>query len=127
MVYDMVSPDANIILGSVVDKTMGNEICVTIIATGLEPQVAPQAVITPAVVQPAVAPVVMTKMEAAYTPPIHEPNPSAENIFTAQAPLDMHQAEHKAAIEESFDMDDLDTPTFMRKRAADQSAKPLDE
>ncbi|NDD55260.1 cell division protein FtsZ, partial [bacterium] len=36
MVYDMVSPEANIIMGSVIDKTLGNEICVTIIATGLD-------------------------------------------------------------------------------------------
>lgn len=125
MVYEMVSPDANIILGSVVDHSMGNEICVTIIATGLE---APQKIqpATPVVAEPVIAPVVVTQMEASYVPQ-HEPNPSAENIFKAKTHHEHSSPEHAAPVEESFDMDDLDTPTFMRKRAAEQSAKPLDD
>jgi cell division protein FtsZ len=129
MVYEMVSPEANIILGSVVDKSMGNEICVTIIATGLDHQPKVSAPVKPAIIEPVMAPVVITQMEATYSAPHHEANPSAENIFSAQSHHEAQAADeqHKTAAEEAFDMDDLDTPTFMRKRAAEQSAKTLDE
>lgn len=36
LIYDIVSPDANIILGSVIDNTMQDTIMVTVIATGFE-------------------------------------------------------------------------------------------
>ena len=39
MIHDMVSDDANIILGSVIDKSLGDDIVVTVIATGFEEQV----------------------------------------------------------------------------------------
>ena len=37
-VHDIVAEDANIIMGSVIDESMGDEVAVTIIATGIEPR-----------------------------------------------------------------------------------------
>jgi cell division protein FtsZ len=36
VIYDMVDPDANIIVGAVVDESLEGEIHVTVIATGFE-------------------------------------------------------------------------------------------
>jgi cell division protein FtsZ len=36
VIYDVVDPDANIIIGAVVDETLEGEIHVTVIATGFE-------------------------------------------------------------------------------------------
>jgi cell division protein FtsZ len=129
MVYEMVNPEANIIMGSVIDKSLGNEICVTVIATGLDLQAAPAVAvptITPAVVQHA-APVVPE--------PVIVPEPYVPVIVEAPAPMPAHHSiagatsstMHAAPIEESFDMDNLDTPTFMRKKAAEQGAPSHDE
>lgn len=38
VVYKQVSEDANIIIGSVIDETMGDDILVTVVATGLDPE-----------------------------------------------------------------------------------------
>ncbi len=43
VVHKLVSDDANIILGSVIDPAMGDEIMITVIATGLDPLVCKRA------------------------------------------------------------------------------------
>jgi len=109
MVYDMVSPEANIIMGSVIDKTLGNDICVTIIATGLDALLSkPAAVVTPAVVEPVVTPVV---------PPVVTMVPEAAPASPAVEMKAKPAHESVVPVEESFDMNNLDTPTFMRKKA----------
>jgi cell division protein FtsZ len=115
LVYEMVNPEANIIMGSVIDKTLGNEICVTVIATGLEHALLNQTVVKTAIVeQPLpVAPAAVVEQEMA---PV-----------TMVAPATSATVQHTAPVEESFDMDNLDTPTFMRKKAAEHQAQAHDE
>ena len=126
MVYDMVSAEANIIMGSVIDKSMGNEISVTVIATGLDELdfksmpvhvAAPESVAMAsqafhAGFQPHAAdqPSVIVEAE------VHIQNlAGAERIPAAKQ---AQEAGHIAPVEQSFDMDNLDTPTFMRKKVA---------
>lgn len=131
MVYDMVSPDANIILGSVIDKSMGNEICVTVIATGLEEPIVQQSIaqpITQPVVsaQPYFAPRATEAVPARTVPTVapvqHMTAVQSEKItehFVSATPQRQAPtyAEASTQEEETFDMNDLDTPTFMRKKA----------
>jgi cell division protein FtsZ len=148
MVYEMVNPDANIILGSVIDTTMGTEIAVTVIATGLEIQ---PSIISPTITVQPLAQSAPRPAVAVMAPAPIEPIPSFQQVLqvqpapVAQAPVQaalyqeapaaaagllqpLHAEEsvtpHAAtpAIQEQFDMDDLDTPTFMRKKASEHQA-----
>ncbi len=65
VVYDMVSEDANIILGSVIDPDIGNELMVTVIATGFAHMQEKNAVDKPAVAQQTVS----QTTAVAYSPP----------------------------------------------------------
>lgn len=116
MVYDMVSVEANIILGSVIDKTMNNEISVTIIATGLEEQPLQASIIQQQVPQPQVL---------AAASPIHffEPQSTTNTVHSSQ-PIMPSQMAKESESEELFDMNDLDTPTFLRKKAESETHTP---
>ncbi len=126
MVYDMVSVDANIILGSVIDCNMNNEISVTIIATGLEEQPM-QATIAP--VQPVIhQEIVVTKTIHNFDPQAIMPSHMAREIEQAPAqqikPVPFEHPVQASPAEESFDMNDLDTPTFLRKKAEGETHPP---
>ncbi len=45
VIYEQADPNANIILGSVIDESLGDEIAVTVIATGFKGTVAPEVVL----------------------------------------------------------------------------------
>lgn len=115
VVYDMVSEDANIILGSVIDPAMHDEIMVTVIATGFEgaqnqliPPVVekqPEVIAAQPVVEPAPAPRVSNEtvaLRAAQYKIEPEMSAAATPLTTRTASLDLH---------------DLDTPAFLRKKA----------
>ena len=143
MVYDMVSPDANIILGSVIDKSMGNEICVTVIATGLQEKQQNQTIGTASSASITTPPSVVPKMISAIdTQPIHYHNSAQEKPFIQPAPAQQaaapaqtitsytaQEVEHVAPAAaslahhemEAYDLNDLDTPTFLRKKAEAQA------
>jgi len=109
LVYEMVSEDATIILGSVIDDTMGDSISITLIATGLETQK----------VQPKIA----EKVVAATRPaPIVEPMQESELHPVAPQPVITQPATAQTAqatsLENDIDFDDLDTPTYLRKKSA---------
>jgi cell division protein FtsZ len=115
VVYDMVSEDANIILGSVIDPAMHDEIMVTVIATGFEgaqAQIAQPAAVekqpvvaVQPVIEPAPAPRVSNEtvaLRAAQYKIEPEMNAAATPLTSRTASLDLH---------------DLDTPAFLRKKA----------
>ncbi len=179
MVYEMVSPDANIILGSVIDKAMGSEINVTVIATGLELSTAVEHIVHQQVqhVQQQESTLLRsahpeyqaqrgvsrdegqaaqwqaTRNEFAHhdysmaakssQPTTHTTSHQAVQHHTATvhttkiteaAPvIKEHTAMHEAPREiihqpvtagaaDQFDLDDLDTPTFLRKKAESELA-----
>lgn len=66
MIHDMVSEEANIILGSVIDSSLNDEIIVTVIATGFDEQaVVQEKVFTKSVVVPSVVELVPPQEEVA--------------------------------------------------------------
>jgi cell division protein FtsZ len=112
VVYDLVSEDANIILGSVIDPDMGDELMVTVIATGFDHG--------------------LRKDQAYSTFGGHPQQRAPQQGYTAAPQHGQHHAaapaqrvapEHpKAPSEEipsAFNMKDLDTPAFLRRRSGD--------
>jgi cell division protein FtsZ len=143
LIYDLVSPDANIILGSVIDPTMDEEISVTVIATGLEESPVSTKAATTAAAQVAKVTAAATE-QPVVTTPITEPAAISEvvtaevNAPAAAAPeatqainqlmqdlAPENQLTPTAGPAESFDLNDFDTPTFMRRKAQ-ESKQTLD-
>jgi len=159
LVYDLVSEDANIILGSVIDQDMGEDIMVTVIATGFE---------GPCISDNADNNIVSYEQEQAYHVQAHaaqvkqEVDQRIHGIHGArkevrlraaeqhkpekiqQQPVPQHRQEEEVSVatqqvpaaaevkrheqseqpvvqpvqqEASYDLHDLDTPTYLRKKA----------
>lgn len=121
MIYDMVSPEANIILGSVIEKTMGDEISITVIATGIEKIVSKE--IPVAISKPARTTDMSMTQEKTITPQAevrtHEEIVELTPTQATEAIQEPAIASTPAATmsEPSYDLNDLDTPTFLRKKA----------
>lgn len=120
LIYEMVSQDANIILGSVIDNTMGDEISVTVIATGLCTE-ATQSVSSEKR-QEAVA-----QATSMYEQKEERTSEDMINHLLTEADSSGQKDEHdemderilaSTMTDQAFDEngDDLDTPTFMRKK-----------
>jgi cell division protein FtsZ len=93
LISQNASDDANIILGSAIDATLKDEIVITVIATGFQRA-------TPKIDMQTKMPDIITKL--AKTETLVEP---------AAKELD----------DMKFDLNDFDTPTFMRKKAVTES------
>lgn len=117
LVYDMVSPDADIILGSVIDTSIGEEVMVTVIATGVGSEKA-ATVNAASIVQP-VAPVrehIPASPLVKEVTLIKQVEPMSVAAVAAE-PVPPKQEKMAVVQEQSdYDMADLDTPTFMRKK-----------
>ncbi|MBT4594626.1 cell division protein FtsZ [bacterium] len=146
VIHDLVSEDANIILGSVINPELGEDIMVTVIATGFEPRVEttriPHIHVAPQI-KPTAEPVIERapepmpeyqaksygEEEKKYEPaPEPEPEPEIEEEPTPEPeilPEEKSEEEPERPDDSTplkpekpkIDMDDLDTPTFLRKQA----------
>lgn len=139
LVHDMVSEDANIILGSVIDESLGDEIVVTVIATGFneliaaQPQsannlerqtkmLAAQPVIEQA--QPKIEVQTITQEKSAEAKAFEEALAELEREELAMAAISAKPPEVSEPFEQtkttdedsSLDLDNYDTPTFLRKK-----------
>lgn len=106
IVYEQAHEDANIILGSVIDESLGDDVIVTIIATGFErehPQ--EQALCAKAVLDRSekVAVAVEQEIEIQHAAPAHD---------VVKEVLKEHEGAH-------LDLQDLDVPTFLRRKASE--------
>ncbi|KKP24195.1 MAG: Cell division protein FtsZ [candidate division TM6 bacterium GW2011_GWF2_28_16] len=115
IVHDMVSEDAQIILGSVIDPSMGSQIMVTVIATGFESKKEEY--------KPAVAaqdkPILVSKEavkepQVLFEPKFDKVEKNAENL-------------EENLYAQSFDLNDVDTPTFLRKKAEEDAYRNFSE
>lgn len=118
VVYDLVSEDANIILGSVIDQDMGGEIMVTVIATGFEQgPVKDQAFGSfgqyPHEQQQGNAQSFSPRQPAPASMSYEQP---ASERTVAPATEQVGQSAPAAQEPNAFNMQDLDTPAFLRKR-----------
>jgi len=119
VIYNLVSEDANIILGSVIDPDIGDEIKVTVIATGLE-----------------------NEIEKAKEPNVYPDNKQEELVSSSQVASEIifedkeeKKTEEVEVLKENskvektkgevfvspgvagdlFDLNDMDSPAFLRK------------
>ena len=123
LVHDLVSPDAQIILGSVIDANMGNEIMITVIATGFETA---KEEFTPAVEDKFV------EKEQKQSNVLFEPRfdraekslGTLEDIkIEAKLNDDVLKVSSSNAALSEFNLDDVDTPAFLRKKAEEEMLK----
>ena len=107
VIYDLVSEDANIILGSVIDESMGDEIMVTVIATGFDEAERQDAF-------------GLAKGQGAHYS-AYQARTSASRVAGAVQPAS--RQERPEEVGGSFDLHDLETPAFMRKKKSEQEAE----
>ncbi len=121
VIYDQADPDAQIILGSVIDESLGDDVQVTIIATGFEDaqRAAVQAEHSKQEIKVAGAtcdlecPVVEPAIQAA---PVQKPEPVIEKQPIA-AVLSSFKKNHEMPTSELLvEGDELDVPAFMRAK-----------
>lgn len=98
IIKETAHPDVNLIFGAVIDPDMGDEIRVTVIATGFD--------------RTGVARRVMPRQRAAAQPNAgqsgQQKRPASQPIQQERKQLDLEPA--------AFNREDLDIPTFLRKR-----------
>lgn len=119
VVYEQAHEDANIILGSVIDESMGeDEVCVTIIATGFQTQKE---------VQPGSASVgsEQPRVERVVQSPtisVAPVEPVRESVGKSAAPVEepMQKEAQGSAL---MNVDDLDIPAFLRQKAQEEAGK----
>jgi cell division protein FtsZ len=111
IIYKEAHEDANIIIGSVIDESMSDEIMITIIATGFgqEQQIQEAA---PAAVEPIKPEPIKAAVKEVATPPFNPGTPPYKKPETEWQPVIQHAVSPKEV--DLIDLNDLDTPTFLR-------------
>jgi cell division protein FtsZ len=104
-VSEMVSEDANIIFGTVIDENMGEEVAVTVIATGFEN------------VQSATVNTAVHANQEAKAKPVAE-----KTVKVATKVQEEDLLECAADVKEGkINLDDFDAPTFLRKKIENEA------
>ncbi len=117
VIYEQAADDANIILGSVIDETLSDELIVTVIATGFTQSI---DVVHDTIVVPS-----QTKKEEPIQE-IHQETHTEEHKFETQEAA-CQEEPPIAPVEEQkmsvlVDVNDLDVPTYMRKEVEEQQS-----
>jgi cell division protein FtsZ len=132
VVYDQADPDANIILGTVIDNSLSNEISVTIVATGFDNQ---QDKGINHLSEVSESPVLQeVAAESSKNVVFTSPKISSDRQEKLSEDLDIDKKEFIALkgerVEpekksnlpmEKLDLSDLDAPTFLRKKQEQDS------
>lgn len=142
VIYDQAHEDANIILGSVIDESLENEVIVTIIATGCKgDQPASQEQVKASVVdhseveaQAAEAPVQEQEVEQVLQPELAKQDehvekethsePVGQEVQQKQSQQNQENIVASETLEMSseIDLNDLDVPAYLRKQAQQDDA-----
>jgi len=128
IIYEEAAEDAHIILGSVVDDTLENEVKVTIIATGFETEKDKQTDETPKPVVEVSQPEPINVVQPAQhepqmvAAPQYNPNPdttkNVENTVEREEPAIETVESSRSTV--FVDTEDLDVPTFLRKESVEE-------
>jgi len=120
VIYGLVSENANIILGSVIDSQVGDEIKVTIIATGLESEIEKTDLLQGS--HDYKKDQFESNRQIAFesaSKDVEEKKAEVVAVSEQNSKVEKTQEESvKVApgiTDDSFDLNDLDTPTFLRK------------
>jgi cell division protein FtsZ len=107
VIRETAHPDVNLIFGAVIDPQMGDEVRITVIATGFDRSI------------PAVHRMTSTtaprQVERRATPPAR-PMREQESVSVGRAETPRPQPPEAPRQNSSFRIDDLDIPAFLRKR-----------
>ena len=106
IIRETAHPDVNMIFGAVIDPNMGDEIRITVIATGFERSGVPRRVLER-----------RPREQGRPAAGAHMVRPN-ENVSVGAAlePQEGAQGAARPAPSESYNSDDLDIPTFLRNR-----------
>lgn len=102
VIRETAHPDVNLIFGAVIDEEMGDEIRITVIATGFERSL------------PAMHRMTSRPMDRRLPsgPPVRESTPATVDRRPSPAPQERAEEEDRS----SFRLDDLEIPAFLRKK-----------
>jgi cell division protein FtsZ len=127
LIYERADEDANIILGSVIDETMDDEVSVTIIATGFIQKPAPtmsieqvsaallaQQLVQETKVKEVSVVQVAHQVEVAIAPAVEA---APEVLIVKEVEIVV-----AAVAQEPVDISDLDVPAFMRREASQKDS-----
>jgi cell division protein FtsZ len=119
MAHAAADPDANIIFGSVIDERMGDEVKITVIATGFQPREAdrrpPRATGQVQVQVPATAPVAKIQPPPLPAAEAKPRDPQPIRLSTPAAPAVVRAGARATQAFKPADDDQFDIPTFLRK------------
>lgn len=101
IIRETAHPDVNMIFGAVIDPSMGDDIRITVIATGFERSGVPRRILRP------------TRHSEEKKNVAHFIRPAQESVSVG---VEMNPAPQHRKPEQTFNNDDLDIPTFLRNR-----------
>ncbi len=122
IIKESAHPDVNLIFGAQVDESMGDEVRITVIATGFEQSRVARRIDQQATMRPQMQPArpqvqqpqpPVQHQAAAPAPapqPVQHQQPPAPQVQPPQRP---QQPDYSARV---YDEDDIEIPTFLRKR-----------
>lgn len=101
IIRETAHPDVNMIFGAVIDPTMGDDIRITVIATGFERSGVPRRILRP------------TRHREENKDMAHFVHPARESVSVG---ADVKPAPQQMKVKKSYNDNDLDIPTFLRNR-----------
>jgi cell division protein FtsZ len=124
IIKESAHPEVNLIFGAQIDESMGDEIRITVIATGFEQSRAAKQIMSRQPVQQPVRPAVqqprpMQPVQQPVQPPMQEQPRQAPQQPAPQQPQyapPPQQAPQQAPPPVVYDENDIEIPTFLRKR-----------
>ena len=105
IIRETAHPDVNMIFGAVIDPDMGDEIRVTVIATGFERSGVPRRALER----------LSTRTEKPASQPTHFIRPS-ESVSVGAELKPSTESKPAPSSPTTYGSDDLDIPTFLRNR-----------
>lgn len=118
IIKESAHPEVNLIFGAQIDENMGDELRITVIATGFEQSRAQrkmEAQLQPR--QPVARPVQQPQQQQAPRPVQQQPtNLPPEQPYAPPQPRPAQQPPMQDVPARVYDEDDIDIPTFLRKR-----------
>jgi cell division protein FtsZ len=103
IIRETAHPDANMIFGAVIDESMGDEMRITVIATGFERTISRRQVL-------------QQQYGRTATPPTQRPKTEASEASSRQVPAREREERELEPVQPKFAPNNLEIPAFLRRR-----------
>ncbi|WP_420645583.1 cell division protein FtsZ [Candidatus Leptofilum sp.] len=103
IIRETAHPDANMIFGAVIDESMGDEMRITVIATGFERTISRRQVL-------------QQQYGRTTSPPTHRPKTEASVTTSRQVPAREKEERELEPVQPKFAPTNLEIPAFLRRR-----------